>query len=79
MTPLPYHITGESRDSRWLITCDHASNRVPEEISGGSLGLPAEDMARHIAYDPGERSPTGRRTPCGDVPHDADWRGRTRG
>ncbi len=53
MTPLPYHITGESRDSRWLITCDHASNRVPEEIGGGSLGLPAEDMARHIAYDPG--------------------------
>ena len=36
-----------------MVTCDHASNRVPEDIAGGDLGLPAEDMARHIAYDPG--------------------------
>lgn len=37
----------------WLIACDHASNRVPLEIDGGSLGLPPEQMARHIAYDVG--------------------------
>ncbi|MGB3147400.1 MAG: N-formylglutamate amidohydrolase [Paracoccaceae bacterium] len=39
--------------SRWLITCDHASNAVPAAVGGGSLGISAEDMARHIAYDVG--------------------------
>jgi len=52
MTP-PFHIDGAERRSRWVVTCDHASNRVPPEVAGGDLGLPAEDMARHIAYDPG--------------------------
>ena len=27
------------------MTCDHASNRVPAEISGGDLGIAPEDMA----------------------------------
>jgi predicted N-formylglutamate amidohydrolase len=36
-----------------VITCDHASNRVPPDVNGGDLGLPPEDMARHIAYDVG--------------------------
>ena len=53
MTHLPFHILGEDRASRWLVTCDHASNAVPPEVGGGSLGLPDEDMARHIAFDPG--------------------------
>jgi predicted N-formylglutamate amidohydrolase len=48
-----YHIDGADRQSRWVITCDHASNHVPIEVAGGDLGLPAEDMARHIAFDPG--------------------------
>lgn len=34
------------------MTCDHASNRVPEDL-GGDLGIDAADMARHIAFDPG--------------------------
>lgn len=38
-------------DAPWLLTCDHASNAVPAEL--GDLGLPPEDMARHIAYDVG--------------------------
>ena len=49
----PFHIEGETRESRWLITCDHASNRVPDCVNGGDLGLPEEDMNRHIAYDVG--------------------------
>lgn len=49
----PFHIHGEDRPGRWLVTCDHATNRVPDWVGGGSLGLAAEDMARHIAYDPG--------------------------
>lgn len=49
----PFEIIGQDRPGRWLITCDHATNRVPEWVNGGDLGLPPEDMARHIAFDPG--------------------------
>lgn len=47
-----FEIIGEDRPGRWLVTCDHASNRVPDAF-GGTLGLPESDMARHIAWDPG--------------------------
>jgi predicted N-formylglutamate amidohydrolase len=46
-------IEGEDRPGRWLVTCDHASNRVPDWVNGGNLGIGAEDMARHIAWDVG--------------------------
>lgn len=49
----PYHIEGAERPGRWLITCDHARNTVPESVAGGDLGIAAADMARHIAYDVG--------------------------
>ncbi len=48
-----FQILGETRPGRWLVTCDHASNRVPGWVSGGDLGIAAEDMARHIAWDVG--------------------------
>lgn len=48
-----YEILNATSKSDWLVTCDHASNHVPPEIGGGSLGLPQADMARHIAYDVG--------------------------
>ncbi|SEN97907.1 Predicted N-formylglutamate amidohydrolase [Gemmobacter aquatilis] len=53
MTHNPYWISGQTRPGRWLVTCDHATNRVPADIGGGSLGIAPEDMQRHIAYDPG--------------------------
>ncbi len=53
-----YEIIGQDRPGRWLITCDHASNHVPDWINGGDLGLPAADMERHIAFDPGARGVT---------------------
>ncbi|QDL92335.1 N-formylglutamate amidohydrolase [Paroceanicella profunda] len=37
-----------------LLLCDHASNAMPE----GDLGLPPEEIARHIAWDPGARGVT---------------------
>lgn len=46
-------IVGAERRGRWLITCDHATNLVPGWISGGDLGIAAEDMGRHIAWDVG--------------------------
>jgi len=53
MTYLPYHIEGADRPGRWLVTCDHAANTVPDAIGNGNLGLTPQDMARHIAYDIG--------------------------
>lgn len=48
-----YKISGEQRPGPWLVTCDHASNHVPDWVGGGSLGIADQDMARHIAFDVG--------------------------
>jgi len=48
-----FHIHGETRPGRWLVTVDHATNRVPLWVGGGDLGIDAADMERHIAYDLG--------------------------
>ncbi|MBU2958060.1 N-formylglutamate amidohydrolase [Paracoccus sp. 1_MG-2023] len=53
MTDTPYHVEGADRPSRWLITCDHATNRVPGWVGGGDLGIARDDMDRHIAFDVG--------------------------
>ena len=53
MTVQYYTIFKPTAPSRWLITCDHASNHVPEWVNGGDLSLPIADMERHIAYDIG--------------------------
>ena len=47
-----FEIIGRERPGRWLVSCDHASNAVPDWL-GGDLGIAAEDMARHIAWDVG--------------------------
>lgn len=43
-----------------LFLCDHASNRVPDCVGNGSLGLPESDMGRHIAFDIGVKGTTTR-------------------
>ena len=48
MAFLTRHLDG---DRRFLILCDHASNYVPLEMD--NLGLPPEELTRHIAFDPG--------------------------
>ncbi|MFN6951228.1 MAG: N-formylglutamate amidohydrolase [Albidovulum sp.] len=53
MATEPFLIIGSGRPARWLVTCDHATNRVPDCIGGGSLGISPADMERHIAYDIG--------------------------
>ncbi|WP_299361483.1 N-formylglutamate amidohydrolase [uncultured Paracoccus sp.] len=50
---VPFRVVGADRPSRWLITCDHASNHVPSWVNGGDLGIAQADMDRHIAYDVG--------------------------
>ncbi len=41
-----------------LLLCDHASNATPRSVAGGDLGLGADEMGRHIAYDIGARGVT---------------------
>ncbi len=53
MTYQPYEIVGTDHTARWLVTCDHAANTVPDFVQGGCLGVAPADMARHIAYDVG--------------------------
>ena len=36
-----------------LLLGDQATKIVPEEVAGGDLGLPPQEMARHIAWDIG--------------------------
>lgn len=48
-----FNIHGAARPGPFLITVDHASNRVPPDVCGGDLGIAPEDMARHIAWDVG--------------------------
>jgi len=49
----PYEVYGEDRTGDLVVTCDHASNAIPDGIGRCGLGLSAEDMSRHIAYDVG--------------------------
>ena len=60
MTYQPFQIEGADRPSRWLVTCDHATNTVPPFVNGGTLGLEDADMGRHIAYDVGAAGLTRR-------------------
>ncbi|MDU8943963.1 N-formylglutamate amidohydrolase [Ovoidimarina sediminis] len=53
MSDEPFEIIGADRQSPWLIACDHATNRVPPCVGGGTLGLSDEEMSRHIAWDVG--------------------------
>lgn len=48
-----FSIIDPKAPSRWLVTCDHATNRVPDWVCGGDLGISAADMERHIAFDIG--------------------------
>lgn len=46
-----YEIVAGSGDTRLILLCDHASNRIPADY--GSLGVEACQFERHIAYDIG--------------------------
>ena len=46
-----FEIVGGRADAGLIVLCDHASNALPPEY--GSLGLPAHEFQRHIAYDIG--------------------------
>jgi predicted N-formylglutamate amidohydrolase len=62
-----YEVVDGGGRTALLLICDHATNRVPAEFGGG-LGLPAEEMGRHIAYDIGARGVTLELARLLDVP-----------
>ncbi len=68
MTDKPFEIIGADRPGRWLVSCDHATNIVPDWVQGGNLGLPTADMGRHIAYDIGAASVTRQLSAALDSP-----------
>jgi predicted N-formylglutamate amidohydrolase len=51
---------------RFIIFCDHASNRIPAELE--NLGLPASELGRHIAWDIGAAGITAELSDIFDAP-----------
>ncbi len=49
--PAPVRVMRETGGCPAILLCDHATNAVPAAL--GKLGLPAADLAKHIAYDIG--------------------------
>jgi len=47
----PYRLVEGDASTGLLVLCDHAENTIPEAY--GTLGLKAQDLHRHIAYDLG--------------------------
>ena len=62
----PFEVIDGSDDTGLIIICDHASNYVPAEFNG--LGLPPEQLERHIAYDIGVADLTRRLAELLDAP-----------
>jgi len=48
---MPPRIIRPQGSGRFVLFCDHASNCIPAELD--DLGLPASELARHIAWDIG--------------------------
>ncbi len=49
--PAAFTVVRPDGASRFVLVCDHASNRIPRRL--GDLGLSEADLKRHIAWDVG--------------------------
>nr|WP_321457380.1 N-formylglutamate amidohydrolase [uncultured Cohaesibacter sp.] len=49
--PAPFEVVGYKCSGPFLVTVDHASFTIPKKL--GKLGLPDQELKRHIAYDIG--------------------------
>ena len=56
--PAPVRILREDGRSDFFLTADHAGRAIPRRL--GSLGLPASELGRHIAWDIGIAGTTER-------------------
>ena len=62
----PPRILRPQGSGRFVFFCDHASNYIPAELA--SLGLPASELARHIAWDIGAAGVTEALSEIFDAP-----------
>ena len=53
---LNYQLFNHNCNSKFLLLCDHATNRIPKQISENQLGLTNEQLSQHIAFDIGAKS-----------------------
>lgn len=51
MSDQAFRVVNPRGPSALVFICDHASNRIPDEL--GDLGLPSAELERHIAWDIG--------------------------
>jgi predicted N-formylglutamate amidohydrolase len=58
-------VNGDGR-SPFVLICEHASNRLPKRL--GTLGLPASELERHIAWDLGAEPVARRLSRLTDAP-----------
>lgn len=49
--PAPFTVLNREGTSPFLLICDHAGKRIPRRL--GTLGLPPEEIDRHIGWDIG--------------------------
>ncbi|MCB1527279.1 MAG: N-formylglutamate amidohydrolase [Hyphomicrobiaceae bacterium] len=61
-----HRILAGRADAGLIIVCDHAENTLPPDY--GTLGLPTEQLERHIAYDIGAKAVTEHLSAILDVP-----------
>ncbi|EKV32922.1 hypothetical protein C882_0005 [Caenispirillum salinarum AK4] len=54
--PPAAHLVNGEGTTPLLLVCDHASNTIPESL--GTMGLPGEALAEHIAWDIGAAAVT---------------------
>lgn len=64
--PPAFELVNEAGAAPILLTCDHASRRIPRRL--GDLGLAEHDLARHIAWDIGAADVTGHMARALDAP-----------
>ena len=64
--PPPFEVVNANGAAPVVFLCDHASNRVPRALD--NLGLPPEELGRHIAWDIGAAALTRRLATRFDAP-----------
>jgi predicted N-formylglutamate amidohydrolase len=62
----PFLAVNETGRAAIVLICEHASNRLPAAL--GTLGLAAEDLSRHIAWDIGAEATARRLSRLLDAP-----------
>ncbi|MGI9305479.1 MAG: N-formylglutamate amidohydrolase [Gammaproteobacteria bacterium] len=63
--PSAFEIFNAAGASRLVVTCDHASPRIPRRL--GTLGLPMHELERHIAWDIGAQAAARHLCACLDA------------